>query len=298
MLLRNQFTHQFFSAALPMLEKIIFESYDLPQDLLPELFNMYTMDKSITQSSLISGFPVAPENEEGAPLDYENISQEYSKTYTALKYRIGVKITEEMLEDGDVVVMRKLAEELGKSMKERKQIAGFSVLNNGFSDTGPDAVALFSASHPLPASGGTDSNTASADLAVSALRTAIQDMRDTRNSQGLRRPKRAKKLIVPIATQWLAGELIGSPLRADNAENAINTFPNLDIVVGDYITLGNGTWFLLADKNEHTLNFFQRTPMKVVEDDDFDADAKKMAARERFVFGYDDWRGIYGSQGA
>lgn len=297
-LLRQNFTHQFFANALPVLEKIIFESYDLPEDLLPEIFNMYSMDKSITQSSIITGLPVAYENDEQAALQYEDIQQEYSKTYQALKYRLGVKISEEMLEDGDVVSMRKLAEELGKAMKERKLIQGFAVINGGFTDSGPDGVSLFNASHPLAASGGTDSNTAAADLAVASLRTGIEALRQTRNSQGLRRPVKAKKLVVPVESQWAAGELIGSMHKPYTSDNEVNTLPNLEVVVGDYITLGNGTWFLLADKGQHTLNFFQRTPMKVIEDNDFDGDAKKIQCRERFVFGYDDWRGTYGSAGA
>lgn len=295
---RSNYADQFFATALPVLERLLLEGYDLPVDLVPECFNVRSMDRSITQSSQVSGFILAPENAEGAAVVYDDLVEGYSKTYTALKYRLAAKITREMIEDGQYIRMTDLARELGKALQETRQIVSFNVFNNGFSDTGPDGVSLFNASHPLFASGGTDSNTASADLGITPLRNGINAMRDTRNPQGLRRPIRARKLIVPIETQWLAGELIGSYLKPQTADNDVNTLPNLQVVVADYLNLGSGVWILTGDKGDHHLNFFQRTPMQMDEDTDFDGDARKIAGRERFVVSYDDWRGTYGSAGA
>jgi len=299
MLLRSQFPDLVLEDALPVLEKVIFEGYKMADDILPELFNQYSMDQAITQSTGIGGLPIAPVNSEGAALSYDDVDQLYDKTYTALKYRLGVKITEEMIEDNKFITTVKLAEELGKAMKEAKLVAGHAIFNNGFAtDTGPDGVYLFSASHPLPSVGGTDSNVGTADLSVASLRSGIEAMRETLNARGLKRPLKARKLVVPVANQWLAAELIKSYQKPYTADNEVNTFPNLDIVVGDYLTLGSGTWFLLADKGDHDLNQFQRVSMSVKSDDDFDADSRKIACRERFVFGYNDWRGTFGSPGA
>lgn len=296
MLIRSQFNKLFTSAALPVLEEIIFDSYEQVEDIMPKLFNVMQMDKDIIQSLQISGLPAAPENAEGAALEYQEVIQGYAKTYQALKYRLGVKITNEMIEDGDVVSMKRLAEELGKSMKETKIIQGTSVFNNAFSSSaaGADGLALASASHPLFAVGGTDSNTASADLSVTALRNALIALRETLNPQGLRRPVKAKKLLVTTSDQWLAAELLMSVLKPGVSTQEVNTLPNLEIVVGDYLNDAD-SWFLLGDK--HDLNFFQKNPMDVRTDEDFDGDAVKIQARERFVFGFGDWRGVYCGQG-
>lgn len=296
MMIRNNFTHQFGTAMLPVLEQVIFEGYDMVDDLVGLCFNMKQMDRDIIQSSTISGLPQAPVNAEGAPLEYDDLDQGYAKTYTALKYRQGAKITTEMIEDGKYIDMEAVSRELGKSMQETRQIVAAAVLNNAFSSSfaGPDGVCLANTAHPL-LGGLTDGNRASADLAVAALRTAIQDMRDTRNLQGLRRPQKARRLITTISDQWLAKELLQSFLKPGVSTNEVNTLPNLEIVVHDYLSDAD-SWFLLSDR--HDLNFFSRKAMEVMNDVDFDGDAFKIQCRSRFAVGFNDWRGVYGSDGA
>lgn len=290
MLIRNQFLKLFTSSALPVLEKVIFEEYNRAADCVKPCFNVLPMDRDITQSLQISGLPSAPENSEGASVEYEDIVQGYAKTYTALKYRLGVKITREMIEDGRIIDMKKLAQELGHSMYTTRQVQAAAIFNNATTTAGPDGVALGSASHPLFASGGTDSNTATADLAVAALRAGLVAMRETLNPQGLRVPHMAKKLVVTTSDQFLAAELLQSVLKPGGSTNDVNTFPSMDIVVVDYLTDAD-TWFLLADK--HDLNFFERTPMELDDDVDFDGDSFKIACRERFAVGFSDWRGVF-----
>lgn len=288
-MLRNNFLHQFTSSALPVLEKMIFEGYDTVMDLVSEVCNMERMDRDIIQSATLSGLPLARQNAENSPLEYEDIQQGYSKTYTALKYRLGARISVEMIEDGRWIDMGKLARELGLAMKEARQVVAAEVLNNATSTNGPDGVPLGSASHPL-LGGLTDSNTATADLSVAAIRAGVVAMRDTRNLQGLRRPYKAKKLVCTIQDQFLAAELLGSFLKPGVSTNEVNTLPGFEIVVHDYLT-DDDTWFLLADK--HDLNFFQRKPMEISDDVDFDGDAFKIQCRERFVAGFNDWRGVF-----
>ena len=296
MMIRQNFLNQFTASALPVLEQVIFEGYEQVQDLVPTFLNMRKMDRDIIQSSTISGLPVAPQNAEGQALEYDDIVQGYSKTYTALKYRQGAKITKEMIEDGKYIQMAELAMELGKSMQETRQIVAASILNNAFSagSAGPDGVALASASHPL-IGGLLGDNTDTADLAVASLRAGIEAMRDTRNLQGLRRPFKAKKLVVTITDQWLAGELLQSFLKPGVSTNDVNTLPNLEVVVNDYLTDAD-SWFLLADK--HDLNFFERTAVELDQKVDFDGDALKIQCRERFAVGFNDWRGFFGGLGS
>lgn len=292
MLIRSNFNKLFTSTALPVLKQIIDDSYEQLEDFAPKIFNMLQMDRDIIQSLQVSGLPAAPENAEGAALEYQDVVQGYAKTYQANKYRLGVKITNEMIEDGDVLQMKRLAEELGKSMKETRIIQATTVFNNAFSSSyaGADGVALGSASHPLFAVGGTDSNTASADLSVTALRAGLLAMRETLNPQGLRRPVKARKLLVTTTDQWLAAELLKSVLKPGVSTQEVNTLPDLEIVVGDYLNDAD-SWFLIGDK--HDLNFFQKNAMEIMSDEDFDGDALKIQARERFVVGFGDWRGVY-----
>lgn len=298
MMIRNQFTHQFFADALPVLKQIIEDSYKLPEDQIAKLFNVMQADRDILQSSQLSGLGLTPEIAEGASLQYDDLVQGYSKTYTPAKYRLAAKITEEMIEDGKEIDMARIAKEMGLSMQYTRQILMFSVLNNGFTTAGADGQFLFDSDHPLYAAGGTDSNVGTADLGITSLRDGLIAMRDTRNAQGLKRPKMARRLVVPVDSQFLAKELIESVQKPQTADNDVNTLPKLEVSICDFLNLGSGVWVLLADKGEHDINFIQRSPMRVSEDVDFDGDAFKIASRERFDVGYNDWRGTFGSPGA
>jgi len=46
------------------------------------------------------------------------------------------------------------------------------------------------------------------------------------------------------------------------------------------------------------MKMFQRTPLTTAMEGDFDTGNVRYKARERYVFGVSDYRGIYGVQGA
>jgi len=56
-------------------------------------------------------------------------------------------------------------------------------------------------------------------------------------------------------------------------------------------------WFVLTDA-PNGLKHFQRTPIRTAMEGDFDTGNVRYKARERYVFGWSDPRGIYGSPGA
>jgi hypothetical protein len=56
-------------------------------------------------------------------------------------------------------------------------------------------------------------------------------------------------------------------------------------------------WFITTDA-ENGLKLFNRRALSFAKDSDFDTDNFKHKATERYVAGWSDWRGIYGSEGA
>jgi hypothetical protein len=54
----------------------------------------------------------------------------------------------------------------------------------------------------------------------------------------------------------------------------------------------------VADKGDHDLNFFERTPLEFEYSDDFDTGDMKVKAFQRFSVGYGSWRGTYGGLGS
>jgi hypothetical protein len=45
------------------------------------------------------------------------------------------------------------------------------------------------------------------------------------------------------------------------------------------------------------MKMFQRTPVATSMEGDFETGNVRYKARERYVFGFSDWRGVYGNKG-
>ena len=300
---RQSFTDLFFTTALPNLEDVAMEQFESKPDMIPMVFNMETSDKWGEQDTGVSGLGLVPTKAENANVSYDDVYQTYDKTYTHLTYALAVRYSKEMLDDEKWGLINKLTKALGRSMFNTRQIQAASIFNNAFTAgafAGSDGAALCSTTHPLIA-GGTASNnlSPSADLSVTSLREMCNQMEDVVDDRGLLVNIDPRYLLIPNELIWDAEELLKSALRPDNSSNAINAFQvkKVDYMVWNYLTDPDAFW-LLSDKDEHALKFIDREAVNTSSDVDWDADAGKVKIRGRFSYGFSDWRGVQGSQGA
>ena len=105
-------------------------------------------------------------------------------------------------------------------------------------------------------------------------------------------------MIIPSALQFTADRLMNSTGRTGTADNDINAIKNMGMISGGY-TVNN---YLTAAKNffiktdvPNGLKHFNRSPIKTSMEGDFDTGNVRYKARERYVFGFSDPRGIFGS---
>jgi len=301
-LLRNQFSDLFFATALPVLEETIMEKYKSKPDMIPMVFNVESSDKWGEQDTTISGLGLAVGKGENAPVTYDDVLQGYDKTYTHATYALALRVSKEMIDDDKWGVVKKATSALGRSMFNTRQIIAAAHFNNAFNAAfpGPDGLELCSLLHPL-IGGGTEQNelTAAADLSVTSLRQAINDIEDTVDDRSLLINITPRYLLVPNELKWDCEELLKSSLRPDNANNAINAFQmqNLDYLVWNYLT-DPDAWFILSDKSEHSLKWYDRESVNTSSDYDFDARASKTMIASRFSSGWSEFRGVFGSPGA
>ena len=105
----------------------------------------------------------------------------------------------------------------------------------------------------------------------------------------------------PSATSAFIRQLVGSALKADSANNNINPFhQQLEVVASPHLT-DTDAWFLLADKNEHSVNVVVRKAIETKAggmDLGFLNDVVYYKARYREALGVMNPFGVYGTTGA
>ena len=217
-------------------------------------------------------------------------------------------LTDEAVEDNLYDSLgKRYVKALARSMANTKEVKGADVLNNAFDAnyTGGDGVTLINTAHPL-AGGGTAANRAAsmADLNETSLEDALIDISTFTDDKGLTISVQASKLVVPPQLVFVADRILNSTLRSGTADNDINAVRNTGVLPGGYTVnhylTDPDAFFLLTSVTDagEGLKMFQRTAMETSMEPDFTTGNIRYKARERYSYGWSDWRGIYGSQGA
>jgi hypothetical protein len=289
----------FLENALPVLEEIIFSTLEQYPDIIPKLANVKGATGSITQTTEQSGVGKVVLIPEGTSITYDDVAQGAHKTFTFAKYGIGVKITEEMIDDQKFDQVGDIYESMARSMFDSRQQAFMDNFNNAFTTTGYDGVTLCSTTHPLIKAGGTENNrpTADVDLSVTSLRTALTDIKGTLSHEGLKQHLMPRYLLVSDTNIYDAHELLKSDLRPGGFSNDTNYFTilGMEYLSSTYLT-DSDAWFVVCDK--HKVMWYDRKAPTVKSQEDFDAGCLKTKINARWDTGHASWFGIWGSSGA
>jgi len=270
-----------------------------------EIFITETSDRAFEEEVMLTGFDGAEVKQEGAPVVFDQATEAYTSRYTHETIALAFAITEEAIEDNlyDRLASR-YTRALARSMANTKQVKAAAVLNNAFNSafTGGDGKELIATDHPL-ANGGTFSNelATAADLNETSLEQSLIDIAAFVDERGLRIAIQGRKLIVPKELQFTAERILKSPLRVGTADNDINAIKNMGMIpegyrVNHFLT-DTDAFFIMTDA-PNGLKHFVRSPIKTAIEGDFDTGNVRFKARERYVFGFSDPRGIFGSPGA
>ena len=292
-----------YLSRLAFLEQVLFDEIDIEDGVVSSVVDIRDMgSKPFVRTTTVASFGTVPVKAEGANVTYDDLAQGFDKTYTADTYELAFRASKEALDDEQEEVVSDAARALGQSMTYAYNVDHAGLFNDGFTSTtgSPDALPLFDIAHTL-IGGGTEQNelTTAADLSISSLRDALNDIGDTTDDAGKLLHWRPKVLLVGMENQWLAKEMIQSPDRPDTADRAINAFRDdgLRVVVWPYLTDADA-WFLLSEPSRHFVRSYWRERPNSMHDWDFESSSMKVKIRARWIRGWSDWRGVYGSPGA
>jgi hypothetical protein len=293
---------QFAKMLEPGLNTLFGLEYDQYPAEYAKVFENNTSQKAFEEDVLLTGFGAAPTKDEGAGVSYDSASQQWTARYQHETIALAFSVTEEAEEDGLYgSIASRYTKALARSMASTKEIKAANVLNNATSTAGGDGVSLLSTAHPTQ--NGNQSNTlaTAADLSETSLESILINIADMKDDRGLRIAAQGTMLIIPTAYSFIAERLLESQLRTGSADNDINAIKS-----GGYLPQGYHVMRRLTDSDAFFiktdvpdgLKMFQRSAMKKGMEGDFETGNVRYKVRERYSFGFTDWRGVFGTEGA
>ena len=287
----------------PGLNALFGLEYKQYENQTADIYTTESSDRAFEEEVMLSGFAQAQVKPEGSGVTYDNAQETFTARYTNETIALAFAITEEAIEDNlyDRLASR-YTKALARSMAQTKQVKGAAPLNNGFGTfTSGDGVALFSTAHPTIA--GTFSNTlaTAADLNETSLEQSLIDIAGLTDERGLKIAAKGMKMIIPSALQFTAERLMQSAGRVGTADNDINAIKSMGMIPQGYSVnnfLTDTDAFYISTDVPNGMKHFERTPLSTKMEGDFDTGNVRYKARERYVFGVSDPRGIFASPGA
>ena len=270
-----------------------------------EIYDIENSDRAFEEEVMLSGFANAAVKAEGSAVTFDTANEAFTSRYTHETVALAFAITEEAIEDNlyDRIATR-YTKALARSMAQTKQIKSANVLNNGFNSSFPggDGKELFADDHPTQSAGTLKNElSTSADLSETSLEQAMIDIAAFKDERGFKIAARGLKLIIPSELQFTAERILRSPARVGTADNDLNALSSKGMlpqgyVVNNYLT-DTDAFFIKTDV-PNGMKMFNRANLKTAMEGDFDTGNVRYKARERYSFGFSDWRGMFGSPGA
>lgn len=288
------------SILTPINKKVYFDTYDSLPTQYTQIFETEMMKQKTETIQRLGGFGLWSKNNEGNSLNESSMSEGPSMTFTAERYDNGYSITWELVQDDlyDIFSAKGVngsAKGLAKGLNQTIEVAAANILNNGFSGTGYDGVALFADAHTCIDSASTWDNLASGVMSDANLKLGLLQMRNQLDDAGLKSVQIPAHVIIPPALEFTTEEILFSAGKTATPNNDKNTIPRLTPIVLDFLT-SSTAWFLKAKDTTNLVFRWKEKPW-------FDTQSIPKTVDffcfgyARFTQGYEDPRGLVGSTG-
>ena len=288
----------------PGLNALFGLEYDRYENQASEIFSTESSDRAFEEEVMLGGFANAAVKPEGQGVSYDDAQETYTARYTNETIALAFSLTEEAVEDNlyDKLSTR-YTKALARSMANTKQVKAANILNRAFNTSylGGDDKELCATDHPTLSGDQKNELSTAADLNETSLEQALIDIADMKDERGLKIALRGMKMIIPVNLQFVAERLMKSAGRVGTADNDINAIKSMGMVPEGYVVnnflTDTDAWFIKTDA-PNGMKHFTRAPIRTAMEGDFDTGNVRYKARERYSFGWSDWRGVFGSPGA
>ena len=296
---------------LPGLNAIFGLEYGMVDDELAPLYEVENSEKAFEEEVLFTMFGEAPVKAEGAAVQYDSAQESYASRYTHETVALAFAVTEEAMEDNLYDTFAKVrAKGLARAMGSTKQVKAANTFNNAFSASylGGDGVALISDSHPTIGDGNQSNKIGTAAISMTTLETAITNISKIKDDRGIMVAASAKSVHIPSDLAMETDMLLHSAGLPNGtlaypgstyAPNDLNPIPNMGLLPGGFFVNRRFTdadnWFVNTDVPNGS-KMFVRMALATKMEPDFDTGNLRYKARERYSFGWSDWRQWFGAE--
>ena len=296
---------------LPGLNAIFGLEYGMVDDELAPLYETENSEKAFEEEVLFTMFGEAPVKAEGAAVQYDSAQESYASRYTHETIALAFAVTEEAMEDNLYDTFAKVrAKGLARAMGSTKQVKAANTFNNAFSGSylGGDGVALISDSHPTVGDGNQSNKIGTAAISMTTLETAITNISKIKDDRGIMVAASAQSVHIPPDLAMETDTLLHSAGLPNGtlaypgstyAPNDLNPIPNMGLLPKGFFVNRRFTdadnWFVKTDVPNGS-KMFVRMPLATKMEPDFDTGNLRYKARERYSFGWSDWRQWFGAE--
>ena len=299
---------KFYQEYVPGLFAVMVDSYRQmrARSMWEKAVTVKTSGKMKEENTLRSGLGLPTEKGEGAPISYDSQIAGPLKTWVPKVWALGVRVTEEAIEDhlselngGGGGVLADISKDLGISLAENVEVEVAKFVVSGTATTYHTtrfADALFSATHDR-LDGSTYSNYGtSSDLTYDTFWAAVVAAENQLDHRQLRVRKDVTRLWVPPQMEKKAIEILQSVDRPDTGNRAINALKasgrKIDIGVWSYLTDADA-WYLQL--NGDGIIFYWRRKTRFAREADFQTGDMMLKGDQRFSAEINDPMCWYGN---
>jgi hypothetical protein len=263
------------------------------------------------EEPVLFGFGAAPELPDGSPVTYQAGGVLFMKRYQYRVWGLAFALTQVLVEDGDHIRIGQIySRHLAQSLVETKETLCANVLNRAFNASYPggDGVALNSSAHPIAGAPGTSGGattfsnllTVAAALSQTSLEQILIQIRQAVDNNGKKIRLMPRAITCAPANVFQAETILKSALRTSTANNDVNPINTMGLLKEGQYNMSRLTsataWWVNTDAPEG-LKLMMRRALRRSMEGDFETDTMRFKSTERYIPGFTDPRGVFGTPG-
>lgn len=259
------------------------------------LFNIQTSNDASETTHGLGDLGLVPEY--NGSLEYDEIDPLDSKQFIHAEYARGLKVPRKLIDDEKYGIVSNLLSQNALSFQRTVGYAMSSVFNNAFSSSYVVADGKALCATGRNSGKAVQNNKGSLALSHTNVTATMELMMQQKDSNGLILAVNPDTLVVPAGLSAEGVEIVRSQNRSDNANNAINTNSDLNLIVDPLLTDQNN-WFLVDSSmaQMHLWWWWRVQPEFTVDPkSEFDLELRTRGYM-RYSYGADDHTWIYGHE--